>query len=122
LSDQAVIRFGVFKLDQRVRELRKRGVKIKLQEQPYRILVLLLDSRGELVSRERLQQELWPGDTFVDFEHSLNAAVAKLRQALGETLVRVRYKSETPLDLAKLWLVLEQEAPPKPPPRKRRTR
>ena len=80
-----VIRFGVFELDLRAGELRKQGIKIKLQDQPLQVLVMLLERPGEIVTRQELQQRLWSTDTFVDFEHSLNAAVKKLRQALGDS-------------------------------------
>lgn len=84
-------RFGAFELDRGAAELRKRGIRIKLQEQPYRILCLLLDSRGEVVTRETLCTNLWPEDTFVEFERSLNAAIAKLRQTLGDSAENPRF-------------------------------
>lgn len=83
--------FGVFELDQRAGELRKRGVRIKLQDQPLRILCALLDRPGEFVSRESLKSVLWPKNTFVEFERGLNAAVAKLRQALGDSAENPRF-------------------------------
>ena len=79
-----IVRFGTFELDVRTGELRKRGYRIALQEQPLRILLALLDRPGEIVSREELCSQLWPHGTFVDFEHSLNAAVRRLRVALGD--------------------------------------
>lgn len=102
-------RFGVFELDREAMELRKRGVLIKLQDQPFRILCALLDSRGEIVSRETLKAILWPEETFVEFERSINAAVAKLRQTLGdsaesprfiETLARRGYRFLAPVEVA----------------------
>jgi DNA-binding winged helix-turn-helix (wHTH) protein/Tol biopolymer transport system component len=84
-EDPRIIRFGVFELDLQAGELRKHGIKIKLQEQPLRLLAMLLERPGEVVSRQQLQERLWSSDTFVDFEHSLNAAVKKLRQALGDS-------------------------------------
>src|SRR5262249_19768971 len=78
------IRFGVFELDLRSGELRKGRARIRLQDQPLRVLITLLNRPGELVSREELRQELWPSDTFVDFEHGLRVAVNKLRQALSD--------------------------------------
>jgi DNA-binding winged helix-turn-helix (wHTH) protein len=85
-TDQSrTIRFGLFELDLRAGELRKNGVKIKLQEQPFRLLVILLQHPGDIVTREELREQLWPADTFVDFDHSLNAAVKRLRDALGES-------------------------------------
>ena len=83
-TNQNVVRFGLFELDLRVGELRKSGLKIKLQEQPLQILTVLLERPGEIVTREELQKRLWPEDTFVDFDLSLNSAVKKLRQALGD--------------------------------------
>ncbi len=100
------IRFGVFEVDLRAGELRKSGVKIKLQQQPFQILTLLLQHPGEIVTREELSRELWPDDTFVDFDHSLNASIARLRDALGEsadrpvfveTLARRGYRFNAPL-------------------------
>ena len=84
-------RFGTFELDREAAELRKRGLRIKLQEQPYRILCLLLESPGEVITRDVLCAALWPEDTFVEFERSLNAAVAKLRQALGDSAENPRF-------------------------------
>ena len=85
-TDQSrTVRFGLFELDLRAGELRKNGVKIKLQEQPFRLLVILLQHPGDIVTREELREQLWPADTFVDFDHSLNAAVKRLRDALGES-------------------------------------
>ncbi len=88
---RSLVRFGVFEVDRGSGELRKRGVRIRLQEQPLKILMLLLDRPGEIVTREQLRQILWPEGTFVDFEHSLNAAVAKLRQSLGDSAENPRF-------------------------------
>jgi eukaryotic-like serine/threonine-protein kinase len=85
------IRFGVFQLDLDAGELRKRGIRIKIQDQPFRILALLLEQPGSLVTREQLREMLWPHDTFVEFEHGINAAVAKLRQALGDSAENPRF-------------------------------
>jgi DNA-binding winged helix-turn-helix (wHTH) protein len=79
------IRFGLFELDLIAGELRKNGVRIRLQEQPLQILTVLLAHPGEVVTRDDLRQQLWPGDTFVDFDHSLNTAVNKIREALGDS-------------------------------------
>jgi len=78
-------RFGVFEVDLRAGELRRNGIKVKLQEQPLQVLAALLDQPGEIVSREQLRNRLWPADTFVDFDHSLNAAIRRLRDALGDS-------------------------------------
>ena len=80
-----VHRFGAFELDLRARELRKRGVRIKLQDKPLQILALLLENPGSVVTREELRKHLWPAATFVDFDHGVNTAVNKLREALGES-------------------------------------
>ena len=77
-------RFGVFEVDGANAELRRNGVKVKIREQSFRVLVYLLQHAGELVSREDLRQILWPADTFVDFDHSLNTAMMKLRDVLGD--------------------------------------
>ncbi|HEY3455330.1 MAG TPA: winged helix-turn-helix domain-containing protein [Bryobacteraceae bacterium] len=84
-------RFGPFEVDFAASELRRSGSQVRIQEQPLRILEILLEQPGELVSRERLRERLWPSDTFVDFERSLNAAVAKLRQALHDSADRPVY-------------------------------
>lgn len=78
------LRFGAFELDVRSRELRTGTACIRLQEQPFEILRLMLERPGEVVTREELRQRLWPEGTFVDFEHSLNAAIKRLRAALGD--------------------------------------
>ena len=96
-----MVRFGVFELDVRSGELRKAGVKIRLPQQPLQLLQILLEHRGEVVTREQLRQQLWGNDVYVDFDRSLNRAVVKLRDALGdladsprfiETLPRVGYR------------------------------
>ena len=78
-------RFGVFEVDARNKELRRSGTAVKIREQSFSILVFLLEHAGELVTREDLRRVLWPSDTFVDFDHSLNTAVMKLREALGDS-------------------------------------
>jgi DNA-binding winged helix-turn-helix (wHTH) protein len=103
------VRFGKFELDLRTRELRNNGQKLTLQQQPFQILVALLESPGQLVTRDELTKRLWPSDTFVDFEHSLNKAVNRLREALEdsaehphliETLPRRGYRFIVPLESA----------------------
>ena len=74
----ARLRFGVFEVDRRSGELRKHGLRVRLQEQPFQVLTMLLEHPGEVISREELQNKLWQGDTLVDFEHGLNKAVNKL--------------------------------------------
>lgn len=85
------VRFDVFELDLRAGELLKEGRKIRLQEQPFRVLLSLLQRAGEVVTRDELRQELWPADTFVDFDHGLNSAVARLREALRDSAERPRF-------------------------------
>ncbi len=77
------IRFGVFEVDLAAGELRKNGSRIRLQEQPFQILACLLDRAGEVITREELRQKLWPADTFVDFDHSLNTAINKTAGSAG---------------------------------------
>jgi len=108
-SSQAprVFRFGVFEFNPIEGELRKGGLRIKLQDQPLQVLVMLLERPGETVTREELQRRLWSADTFVDFDHSLNSAIKKLREALGdrpesprfiETLHRRGYRFIAPVE------------------------
>jgi len=86
-----IARFGVFELDLAAGEVRKNGAKLRLQEQPFQVLALLLEHAGEVVTREELREKLWPADTFVDFDHSLNTAVNKLRETLGDSASSPRY-------------------------------
>jgi TolB-like protein/DNA-binding winged helix-turn-helix (wHTH) protein/Tfp pilus assembly protein PilF len=104
-----IYRFADFEADVRARQLRKHGSKLKLQGQPFDMLLMLLESPGEVVTREEMQRKLWPADTFVDFEHSLNTSIRKLRQALNdsatepryvETLPRVGYRFVAPVTVA----------------------
>jgi len=106
---QTTIRFGVYEVDVRAGELRKQGVKVKLQEQPLQVLQILLEKPGDMVTREELQQRIWPSDTFVDFDHGLYNAIRRLREALGdsadtphyvETLARRGYRFIGRLDHA----------------------
>jgi TolB-like protein len=84
-SSHALVRFGAFELDQQARELRKDGTRLRLQEQPLQLLQILLEHPGTVVSREELQTRIWPSETFVDFDHGINNAVKRLREALGDT-------------------------------------
>ena len=84
-NDQTRFRFSVFEVDLAAGELRRRGVPLSLQEKPFHILALLLERRGEIVTREELQSRLWPDGTFVDFDKGLNTAMKKLRQTLGDS-------------------------------------
>jgi TolB-like protein/DNA-binding winged helix-turn-helix (wHTH) protein len=100
------IHFGVFEVDLRARELRKKGVRIKIQQQPFELLLLLLARPGQVLSRDDLRQKLWPSDVYVDFDRSVNKAMVKLREALGdssesplyiETLPRIGYRFIAPV-------------------------
>ena len=86
-----IFRFGVFEVDAASGELRKSGVRLRLQDQPFQVLAVLLERAGEIVTREELRQKLWPADTFVDFDHSLNTIVNKLREALGDSASSPRF-------------------------------
>ncbi len=90
------VRFGVFEADLRASELRKHGLKVKLHGRPFQVLALLLERPGEAVMREELRQKLWPADTFVDFDHGLNNAVNKLREALGDSADNPRFVETLP--------------------------
>jgi Tol biopolymer transport system component/DNA-binding winged helix-turn-helix (wHTH) protein len=107
----AIVRFDVFEIDFHAGELRKEGRRVKLQEQPFRVLFLLLQRPGQVVTREELREQLWPADTFVDFDHGLNSAVARLREALRdsadkprfiETIAKRGYRFIAPLDAGNL--------------------
>jgi Tol biopolymer transport system component/DNA-binding winged helix-turn-helix (wHTH) protein len=106
-SSPRIIRFSTFEVDLHTGELRQRGQKVKLQEQPLQVLAALLERPGQMVTREELRSRLWSADTFVDFDHSLNAAIKRLRDALGEsaetpifieTLARRGYRFIAPVD------------------------
>src|SRR5256884_684739 len=105
---RGVIRFGVFEVDLPAGRIRRNGLRVHLQDQPFRVLAMLLERPGEVVTREDLRARLWPSDTFVDFDHGLNAAVKRLRDALGdsaenprfvETLARRGYRFLAPVEL-----------------------
>jgi eukaryotic-like serine/threonine-protein kinase len=91
-----MVRFGPFELDSRAGELRKHGIRIKLKLQGVRILLMLLERPGEVVLREEIQRRLWPDDTVVEFDHGINAAIQKLRDALGETAAEPQYIETLP--------------------------
>jgi cholera toxin transcriptional activator len=90
-KQSGIARFGVFELDLGSGELRKKGVRLRLQEQPLQVLAALLERPGDVVTREELRQRLWPSDTFVDFDHSLNTAINKVRETLGDLASSPRY-------------------------------
>jgi DNA-binding winged helix-turn-helix (wHTH) protein len=96
LRSTNVVRFEGFEVDLRAQELYKGGRKVKLQVQPFQVLAMLLEQPGEVVTREEMQKRLWPADTFVDFDHSLNTAIKKLRQALGDDNKKPRFVETLP--------------------------
>jgi len=91
-----IVRCGVFEIDLKVFELRKHGLRLKLAEQPFQILAILLEQPGEVITRDELRERLWPGDTFVDFDHGLNNAVMRLREALGDSPEKPRFIETLP--------------------------
>ncbi len=118
-NNSRIVRFGVFELDLNAGELRKSGAKLRLQGQPFQVLALLLERAGQVVTREELRQSLWASDTFVDFDHSLNTAINKLREALGdsasspryvETMARRGYRFIAPVQLAAEATAVESTA------------
>jgi cholera toxin transcriptional activator len=120
IERQPAFRFGVFELDSRARQLRKHGVKLKLQDQPLQILALLLSRPGELVTREEIQKQLWPEGTYVDFENAINSAIRKLRGALGDSASNPRFIETVSRRgyrfVASLWSrIVKWQRPPKDP-------
>src|SRR5215472_7497909 len=103
-----ILKFADFAIDLRAKELRRNGARIRLQEQPFQVLALLTQHAGEVVTRDQLRQHLWPADTFVDFDNSLNTAINKIREALDdstgkpifiETLPRRGYRFISPVEI-----------------------
>src|SRR5882762_10345537 len=122
------VRFGVFEVDFRAGELKKKGTRIRLQGQPFLLLITLLKQRGEVVTREELRRTLWPDDTFVDFDHSLGSAANKLREALGDSAIHPRFIETLPRRgyrfIAPFESVRESESIPvvgEPPPDQQQT-
>src|SRR3954465_1989206 len=108
MADGRLIRFGLYEAKVESGELFKNGHKLRLQEQPFQLLMALLEHPGAVVTRDELQQRLWPSDTFVDFERGLNTAINKVREALGdtalnpifvETLPRRGYRFRAPVEM-----------------------
>src|ERR1700690_3620262 len=116
---ERVLRFDSFELDTHTGELRKRGVKLRLQGQPLQVLATLLKRAGDLVTREELRAEIWSADTFVDFDHSLHNAVARLREVLGDSAERSRYIETLPRRGYRFIGQVEEVAPFEPPQRQR---
>lgn len=90
-AEKRIFRFGVFEADASSGELRKAGMRLRVQEKPFQVLMLLLERPGEVVTREEVRQKLWPSDTFVDFDHSLNTIVNKIREALDDSAANPRF-------------------------------
>jgi DNA-binding winged helix-turn-helix (wHTH) protein len=109
-----VIRFGVFELNTQTGELRKAGVRLKVPEQSIQVLATLLERPGELVTREELRTKLWPDDMVVEFDHSINSAVKRLRQALGDTAETPRFIETLPRRGYRFVFPLERADEPKP--------
>jgi TolB-like protein/DNA-binding winged helix-turn-helix (wHTH) protein/tetratricopeptide (TPR) repeat protein len=109
-----VVRFGVFEANLRSGELRKSGVKIKLHDQPFQVLTMLLERPAEVVTREELRQKLWPADTFVDFNHGLNNAVLRLREVLGDSADSPRFIETIPRRGYRLIVAVDSPADGKP--------
>jgi len=96
ISQPHLVRFGVFEVDLHARELRKRGIRIKLQDQPFQVLAALLEQPGQIVTRNQLQKRLWPDGTFVDFDRALNKAINCIREALGDLTATPRFIETVP--------------------------
>ena len=90
-QQQPAFQFGVFELNPHTRELRKGGVKLKLQEQPLQVLLILVEHPGEVITREEIQKRLWAENTYVDFDNAINSAIRKLRDALGDSADNPRF-------------------------------
>jgi TolB-like protein len=94
--ERGIVHFGIFEVDLGARQLRRQGIKIRLQDQPFKILEMLLEHLGEITTREQLRQRIWPADTFVDFDQGLYNAINKLREALRDTAETPRYVETVP--------------------------
>ena len=110
-SARAPVRFGPFELDRDAEELRKNGIKIRLQEQPLQILEILLQHPGKVIAREELREKTWPSDTFVDFDHGINNAIKRLREALGDNTETPRYIETLPRRGYRFIGKIKREAP-----------
>lgn len=119
-SEGRLLRFGIFEADLAAGQLRKNGVRLRLQEQPFQVLVVLLENAGRVVSREDIRQRVWPADTFVDFDHSLNTAINKIREVLGdsassprfvETLARRGYRFLAPVTVNEIAPQIQEPSP-----------
>lgn len=111
LRSQQIVRFGPFESDQAAGELRKDGARVRLQEQPLQVLQILLETPGKLITRAELQRRVWASDTFVDFDHGINNAIKRLREALGDTAETPRYIETLPRRGYRFIGKTEQEGP-----------
>src|SRR6516165_5725456 len=116
MPENGVYSFGVFELDSRARELKKHGVRIKLQEQPLRILLMLAQHPGEVITREQIQSELWPAGTYVDYENAINSSVRKLREALGDSPANPRFIETLSRRGYRLLVPVSRDGVEAPPP------
>src|ERR1700747_2914534 len=107
-------RFGAFEVDLRSGEVHKHGIRLKLQDQPFRVLALLLEHPGDVVTRDELRQKLWPVNTFVDFDTGLNSAIKKLRDVLGDSAEEPRYVETLPRRGYRFIAPVENGDPPAP--------
>ncbi len=103
-----IVRFNAYELNLHTAELRKHGLRIKLQRQPSHILVLLVTNAGRMVSREELRKSLWPDDTFVDFDHGLNNAINRIREVLCDSIASPRYIETIPKQGYRFLATLEE--------------
>src|SRR5215470_10862512 len=106
-----IVRFATFEVDLQAREVRKGGLKLRLYGQPFEILAMLLAQPGELVSREQFRERLWPTDTFVDFDHGVNTAINRLRDALGDSADNPRFIETLPRRGYRFIAPVESNAP-----------
>ena len=116
VASTRIVRFGVFEVDLKACELRKHGFRIKLAEQPFQVLAFLLERPGEIVTREELRDRLWPGDTFVDFDHGLNNAVMRVREVLLDSSEHPRYVETVPRRGYRFVAPVEETFVPPPVP------
>jgi len=106
-----MMRFATFEVDLQTREMRKNGLKLKLHGQPFEVLAMLLERPGEVVNREQLRERLWPTDTFVDFDHGVNTAINRLREALGDSADNPRFIETLPRRGYRFLASVESSAP-----------
>lgn len=115
-NSAAIVAFGIYEANLRTGELRRGGLKVKLQEKPFQVLSVLLERRGDLVTRDELRERLWPSDTFVDFDHGLNTAVNKLREVLGDSAANPRFIETLPRRGYRFIAEVRQAGPSVPQP------